>query len=153
MSGLVAGIGLKLALGGLIGRVKQAAAWLFLHPAWLAAIGCALFGLIQLGEARHARKQAANFESLYHGEQAAHAITKASLSQADGEIADNNRRIDAAHAELTREQAQAAAADARNAKLARSTDAQIAALQAKASDPHRPACTLSDEAKKALGDL
>ena len=91
MSGLVAGIGVKLALGGLFGRLKQAASWLFLHPAWAVAIGCALFGLIQLGEARHARKQAANFESLYRGEQAAHATTKASLSRANGQIADREQ--------------------------------------------------------------
>ncbi|HEX5184454.1 MAG TPA: hypothetical protein VFW19_15055 [Allosphingosinicella sp.] len=153
MSGLVTGVGLKLALGGLAGRLKQAAAWLFLHPAWLVAIGCALFGLIELGEARHAKKQAANYESLYRGEQAAHAVTKASLQRADGAIADNNRRIDAAHDALARAQAQAAADQTRNAKRAQATDARIAALRARAADPNRAPCTVSDEAKQALEKL
>jgi hypothetical protein len=82
-------------------------------------------------------------------ERTAHAITKQSLAEANTKIDDNNARINAAAGELAREQAETAANEAHNAKLAQSTDAEIAALRARASQPRKP-CTLSDEAKREL---
>jgi transcriptional regulator of met regulon len=82
-------------------------------------------------------------------ERAAHAITKQSLAECNQKVVDNNARIKAAADTLAREQGEAAANEAHNAKLAQSTDAEIAALRARASQPRKP-CTLSDEAKREL---
>lgn len=155
--GAVLKFGAGAVFGGLGKAVKGVAGWAAAH--WqltlaLVAIGAAVFyGLHQRQEARHQAKLAANFEGLYHGEQAAHAITLRSLAGAKAEIADNNRRIAAAAAELAREQAEWARDKATLEQRWHHTAATIAALEADARRTDTDPCTVSDEAKRALEDM
>ncbi len=80
------------------------------------------------------------------------SITKASLARANGEIEDNNRRIEQANQQLIHDRAQAAQNDAMNAKKAQSTNAIIDGLQ-KATTAARKPCTQSEQSKEALEHL
>lgn len=115
-----------------------------------------LFGLWQL-HGRHVaeaklpacEKRAADSHQAFLLEKKAFAAEKASLDGARSQIDDTNKRILAQAADLEQAKRDAAAADARNASLAKSTDAKISALQ-QAALHHTAPCTLSDEARKEL---
>lgn len=153
MTGLVTSVAVKAALGDAWTKIKAAASWLFLHPAWLVAIGFAIFGLVQLGEARHWRKaDASDLAGRKQAEQAA-ATDLASLNAANAQIADTNKRIDAANAELASEQKAWTAKDAQNQARFRSTAAEVVALEAGSKGPRSQPCVVSDRAKKDLEGL
>jgi septal ring factor EnvC (AmiA/AmiB activator) len=164
MTGLVTGIGLKLALGGVLGKIgaaiKGAAAFIVAH--WKAALIVAaivapvIYALICLHREHAAEanipvlQQAfANERKAFQAERQAFATEQASLAGARTQIDDTNKRVMAQAADLELAKHDAAAADARNASLARSTDSRIAALQA-AAGKHGAPCTLSDGVKKEL---
>jgi len=126
------------------------AAALFKKLWWsLPIIGLTIALLLTRSTLAHTKVDLATSRQETANERAAHAITKQSLAEANGKIRDNNNRIKAAADELAREKAETAASEAHNAKLAQSTDAEIAALRARANQPRKP-CTLSDEAKREL---
>lgn len=126
---------------------------------WVFPIAAALaFGLYKDFKYRAIEKEipalkqrAADSHAAFLAEKKSFAIEKAGLDRANGLIDDNNRRIAAASTELARETARAAVDEARNAKLARSTDARIAGVRASVNA--HPPCVLPDAAKKALDDL
>jgi hypothetical protein len=158
----VGGIGAAIAFipgaAAVAGKAASGAlSFLSKLPPWVFAVAAAvLFGLWclhgkQAAEAKipALRQAAANSHQAFLLEKRAFATEKASLDRANGLIDASNKRIDAAHIELERERVNAAADEARNAKLARSTDQQIAALT-RAAGQHQKPCTLSSEAKMEL---
>jgi hypothetical protein len=158
MSGLALGIAAKSA-GGLLfragagalrlaGGVDWAKIW------WVVPLCAAIvFALIERHEGVHQRKLDQRDAAGWAAEKKAHAITKASLDGALAQIADNNRRVDAATAELEREKRQAAADLAQADEKWRTTKAGVDVLNADARDPSRKPCTVSAEAKRALEGL
>jgi hypothetical protein len=158
MSGLALGIaaksagGLLLRAGGgalrAIGGIDWARIW------WIVPLGAAtLFALIERHEAGRQRKLDARDAAGWAQERKAHAVTKASLGGALAQIADNNRRVSAAAAELARETRRAAADQAQADARWRVTRSSVDALDADARDPRRRPCMVSAEAKKALAGL
>lgn len=148
-----AGMALKV-LGGIKDFLAKLPAWVFIVAAAL------LFAFWCWHEKNHqASKDARTISGWQHKAEDSHhafllekgqfAIEKASLDQARKIINENNRRILAEAADLDRAKQDAAAADARNIKLAQSTDAEISALQSAATKHTKP-CTLSDEARHEL---
>lgn len=158
MSGLALGIAARSAGGflfragagvlRLVGGIDWVKIW------WVVPLGAAIvFALIERGEAAHQRKLDQRDAAGWAGEKKAHQVTKASLDGALAQIADNNKRVIAAAAELEREKGQAAADLARANERWRSTKAGVDALNADARDPRRAPCTVSAEAKRALEGL
>lgn len=122
----------------------------------LFAIVIAGFCLYQVHERHKAERKIPAFQAAFAKEQqafraerAAFATEQASLNGALARIDENNRRILAEAADLEQAKRDAAAADARNAKLARSTNAQIAGLVA-AAGAHKTPCVLSGAAMREL---
>lgn len=146
--------------GAVVGRIVAGAlAFLSKLPPWVFAVAAALLFALWCLHGKHVaeakipalKQQAANSHAAFLAEKKAFAIEKASLDEARHHIDENNRRILAAAVDLDRAKKDAAAADVRNDKLARSTDARIAALRSAATQ-HKVPCTLSNEARKELED-
>jgi hypothetical protein len=104
-------------------------------------------------EAKDARQDSARWQGLFRQEKAAFAVEKVSLDGALSRITDNNRRIKVAADELAREKQEAAAADARANARYEATKGAVARLEASAARKGLPPCVVSDEARRALGDL
>jgi hypothetical protein len=158
MSGLAFGIAAKSA-GGFLFRAGAGALRLvsgidWAKMWWIVPLGAAIvFALVERGEAVHLRKLDQRDAAGWAGEKKAHAVTKASLDRALAQIADNNKRVDAAAAELGREKARAAADLAQADARWRTTKAGVDALEADARDLKRAPCTVSAAAKQALEGL
>jgi hypothetical protein len=162
----VGGIGAALffipGAGAAVGKAAAGAlAFLSKMPPWIFAVAAAVaFGLwcLHAKNAQHTKDAreisrwhmaADNSHAAFLAEKKSFAIEKTSLDQAREIIGKNNLRILAGAADLDRAKRDAAAADARNDKLAQSTDARIAALRSAATH-HTAPCTLSNEAKREL---
>lgn len=140
--------------------LKRAASYLFLHPMTAVAIAAVLAGLFywhrDSGDRAATGRAVAAFQTerqAFAQEKHAFETEKVSLVGALVHINANNRTIAAQATDLDRAKHDDAANRAHNAKLAQSTDAEIAAVKASAADPHRVPCTLPNEAKKALEGL
>jgi phosphoglycolate phosphatase-like HAD superfamily hydrolase len=140
-------------IGGAISSIPWAKVW------WLIPIALALgFGLYRDFQYRKIERKipaleqrAANSHTAFLLEKKAFATEKASLDAANRLLDANNKRILAEAADFDQAKRDAAAAQAKNAKLAQSTNARIAELQTAATH-HTAPCTLSSAARKALED-
>lgn len=136
------------------GTVKRVLAKL---PLWVYPIVAAALVALWAIHGKHVAERkipalehkAADSHNAFLLEKQQFAIEKASLVGARAQIDGQNKVIAAQGAALDQATQDAAAARARNTKLAETTDAQIAALQA-ASHQHKTPCTLSDAARREL---
>lgn len=80
-------------------------------------------------------------------------ITTASLVEALGHIDENNKRVEAAGAQLQAAKQEAAADEARANERYRATDGTVKRLEASARDKTLPACKVSQAAAQAMEGL
>lgn len=150
-----AGMALKV-LGGIKNFLAKLPPWVFVVAAAL------LFALWCWHEKNHqALKDAKVIAGWQHKAEDSHrafllekgqfAIEARNLAAANNRIEAQNKVVRQQGILLDQMTRDAAANDARNAKLARSTDQQIAALRSAATQ-HKTPCTLSDAARRELED-
>lgn len=81
------------------------------------------------------------------------AVSNASIAALQGKIGEQNAAIDQQHAAYVASQKQAAADDAKNKALARTSDQQVARLKALAAKPGDGKCEASPALIDAIGGL